>query len=80
MCLDKIIRKILIPIFILSMISNCYAEEIFLSLKKDKVNVRYGPTFDSPIKFIYTSYKTKIHFTRTKYVISRTSYLGHNFL
>ena len=25
----------------------------FLSLKKDKVYVRYGPSFDSPIKYIY---------------------------
>ena len=30
-----------------------FSEEIFLSLKKNKVNVRYGPSFDSPIKFIY---------------------------
>ena len=30
-----------------------YAEEIFLSLKKNKVNVRSGPSFESPIKFIY---------------------------
>ena len=29
------------------------ATEIFLSLKKNKVNVRYGPSFESPIKFIY---------------------------
>ena len=29
------------------------AEETFISLKKNKVNVRYGPSFDSPIKFIY---------------------------
>ena len=29
------------------------ADEIFLSLKKNKVNVRYGPSFDAPIKFIY---------------------------
>ena len=29
------------------------AEENFLSLKKNKVNVRYGPGFDYPIKFIY---------------------------
>ena len=27
--------------------------EIFLSLKKNKVNVRYGPSLESPIKFIY---------------------------
>ena len=30
-----------------------FSEEIFLSLKKSKVNVRYGPSFDSPIKYIY---------------------------
>ena len=32
---------------------NVFSEETFLSLKKDKVNVRYGPSFESPIKFIY---------------------------
>ena len=34
-----------------------FSNEIFLSLKKDKVNVRYGPSFDSDIKYIYK----KIH-------------------
>ena len=34
-----------------------FSEEIFLSLKKNKVNVRYGPSFESPIKYIYK----KIH-------------------
>jgi SH3-like domain-containing protein len=29
------------------------AEEKFLSLKKSKVNVRYGPSFESEIKYIY---------------------------
>jgi SH3-like domain-containing protein len=29
------------------------SEEKFLSLKKNKVNVRYGPSFDSKIKYIY---------------------------
>ncbi|MFL2896954.1 MAG: SH3 domain-containing protein [Candidatus Pelagibacter sp.] len=29
------------------------SEEIFLSLKKNKVNVRYGPGFEYPIKYIY---------------------------
>ena len=29
------------------------AEEKFLSLKKSKVNVRYGPGLDHPIKYIY---------------------------
>jgi SH3-like domain-containing protein len=32
---------------------NIFSEEIFLSLKKNKVNVRYGPSFDSPVKFVY---------------------------
>ena len=27
--------------------------EIFLSLKKNKVNVRYGPSFESPVKYVY---------------------------
>ena len=30
-----------------------FSEEIFLSLKKNKVNVRYGPSFESPVKFVY---------------------------
>ena len=33
--------------------SSVVSEEIFLSLKKNKVNVRYGPSFESPVKFIY---------------------------
>ena len=45
--------KILIVFFSLSFFSFVYSEEIFLSLKKNKVNVRYGPSFESPIKFIY---------------------------
>ena len=33
---------------------NVFSEETFLSLKKNKVNVRYGPGFEYPIKYIYT--------------------------
>ena len=29
------------------------SEETFISLKKNKVNVRYGPSFESPIKYVY---------------------------
>ena len=32
---------------------NVFADNTFLSLKKNKVNVRYGPGFEYPIKFIY---------------------------
>ncbi len=45
--------KIIIIFFSLFFFSSSYAEDIFLSLKKNKVNVRYGPSFESPIKFIY---------------------------
>ena len=34
-------------------ISSSIAEETFVSLKKNKVNVRYGPSFESDIKFVY---------------------------
>ena len=47
------IKKIIIIFFILIFFSETNADEIFLSLKKNRVNVRYGPSFESPIKFIY---------------------------
>ena len=47
------IKKILIIFLSLFFFSITGAEEIFLSLKKNKVNVRYGPSFDFPIKYIY---------------------------
>ena len=46
----KILWSIL---FIISFSYTVNAEEIFLSLKKNKVNVRYGPSFESPVKFVY---------------------------
>ncbi len=47
------LKKILL-IFIFFIIStSSFSEEIFLSLKKNKVNVRYGPSFSSQIKFVY---------------------------
>ena len=45
--------KILVTFFLLSSFSFVNSEEIFLSLKKDRVNVRYGPSFESPVKFVY---------------------------
>ncbi len=48
----QLIFKILIIIlFTSSAISE--DNEKFLMLKNDKVNVRYGPSFDYPIKYIY---------------------------
>ena len=44
---------ILTIILIFFQIFSVHSEENFLSLKKKKVNVRYGPSFDFPIKYIY---------------------------
>ena len=50
----KINLKLIILIFLSYFFSSIInAEEIFLSLKKDRVNVRYGPSFESPVKFVY---------------------------
>ena len=47
-------KKIYISILILFLFHhNIVSGETFLSLKKNKVNVRYGPSFESPIKFVY---------------------------
>jgi len=49
-------QKLIISIFFfLNIFTNCIAIEnnYFLSLKNKKVNVRYGPGFDYPIKYIY---------------------------
>ena len=48
--LQKIILSIISAFLCLS---NSFANEVFLSLKKDKVNVRYGPSLESPIKYVY---------------------------
>ena len=44
---------ILFIIFIFFQFSSLANEEKFLSLKKNKVNVRYGPSFEFPVKYIY---------------------------
>ncbi len=45
--------KSLIILFIFFQISYSNSEEKFLSLKKNKVNVRYGPGFEFPVKYMY---------------------------
>ena len=53
MPMQKNLKKIYIILLVLFSFSLCNADEIFLSLKKDKVNVRYGPDFKSPVKYVY---------------------------
>lgn len=40
-------------IFILIYPVNVFSEDVFLSLKKNKVNVRYGPGFNFQVKYVY---------------------------
>ncbi len=44
---------IILITFVFFQVSSVSSEEKFLSLKKNKVNVRYGPGFDFPVKYIY---------------------------
>ena len=46
-------KSYMIIFFLFFFINYSYANEIFVSLKKNKVNVRYGPSFDSDIKYVY---------------------------
>jgi len=50
----QLMQKKIYTLFILTLlISSSFAEETFLSLKKNKVNVRYGPNFNSDVKYVY---------------------------
>ncbi len=46
-------NKIYILFFFILFSSYSAANEEFVSLKKNKVNVRYGPSFESDIKYVY---------------------------
>tara|TARA_A100000164_G_scaffold151483_1_gene134474 strand:+ start:1192 stop:1638 length:447 start_codon:yes stop_codon:yes gene_type:complete len=49
--MKKILLIILFSFLFLD--NNVIAKDKFLSLKNSKVNVRYGPSLDSPVKYIY---------------------------
>ena len=53
MLMQLIIKKIYIVFFLLFFTHISFANEIFVSIKKNKVNVRYGPSFESDIKYVY---------------------------
>ena len=46
-------KKNYILYFLIFFISSSVSAETFLSLKKNKVNVRYGPSFESDVKYVY---------------------------
>ena len=51
--MQLIIIKFYILFSLFFLTHQSFANEIFVSLKKNKVNVRYGPSFDSDIKYVY---------------------------
>ena len=53
MKIKNLINSIFILSILISFITLSNAEEIFVSLKKNEVNVRYGPSFESDIKYVY---------------------------
>ncbi len=48
----RIILSFIIYFILIYPIQNTLAEE-FVMLKNNKVNVRYGPSFEYPIKYVY---------------------------
>ena len=54
------------------------AEEKFLSLKKNKTNVRYGPGLDYPIKYIYRKINLPVKQIDTKENWRRVIFLDNN--
>ena len=47
------IKKIYIVFLLFFFTHHSFASEVFVSLKKNKVNVRYGPSLESDIKYVY---------------------------
>ena len=53
MKIKNLINSIFVFFILILSIHSSNAEEIFVALKKNKVNVRYGPSFESDIKYVY---------------------------
>ena len=74
------IKKITILFLCLSIlgIQLLNAEEKFLSLKKNKTNVRYGPGLDYPIKYIYRKINLPVKLIDKKENMRRVIFLDNN--
>ena len=74
------IKKIAIWFFCLSILSIQFisAEEKFLSLKKNKTNVRYGPSIDRSIKYVYRKINLPVKLIDKKENWRRVIFLDNN--
>ena len=74
------IKKIAIWFLCLSLlfIQSINAKEEFLSLKKNKTNVRYGPGLDYPIKYVYRKINLPVRQIDKKENWRRVIFLDNN--
>ena len=74
------IKKVVIMFVCLSLlfIQFLNAEEKFLSLKKNKTNVRYGPGLDYPIKYVYRKVNLPVRQIDEKENWGRVIFLDNN--
>ena len=74
------IKKIAIYFLCLSIlgIQQLNAKEKFLSLKKNKTNIRYGPGLDYPIKYIYRKFNLPVKQIDKKGNWRRVVFLDNN--
>ena len=64
--------------FLILLFTSSFADITFLSLKKSKVNVRYGPSFDSDIKYVYKKINLPVKQIDTKENFRRIIDLKNN--
>jgi SH3-like domain-containing protein len=72
-------KKQIYTLFFLIFFVSCNATaETFLSLKKNKVNVRYGPSFDSDVKYVYKKINLPLKQIDKKENFRRIIYMKNN--
>ena len=71
-------KKIIFLCLLILNIQLVTAQEKFLSLKKNKVNVRYGPGLDHPIKYIYRKVNLPVKLIDKKENMRRVIFLDNN--
>ena len=74
------IKKITVWFLFLSLlcVQSIKAQEKFLSLKKNKTNVRYGPGLDYPIKYVYRKVNLPVRQIDKKENWRRVIFLDNN--
>ena len=69
----KMLKKIIFFYFLIIFcnVSNAADDKAFLMLKNNKVNVRYGPSFEYPIKYIYRKINLPVEVIDRKIILEK---------